>query len=221
MTGAPVSPFSCNFALIRTRFWAPRQGVPPATANAQSGGLATDTDRAPRDPPEPTLEAPTRRILGRPAPGTPPPGELVLERYRLHERLGAGGFGVVWRASDELLQREVALKRIPLGGRGRRRAGDARGARLRPPVAPRDRGPVRGMRPRRGDVPDLRARRGLHAREPDRRREPPRQPGARDRHRPLRRPRPRPRPRRHPPRHQAPERARPGPLRAARRRRRS
>jgi hypothetical protein len=42
------------------------------------------------------------------------PGELLLDRYQLLERLGAGGFGTVWRAHDEQLDRAVAVKRIPL-----------------------------------------------------------------------------------------------------------
>lgn len=38
------------------------------------------------------------------------PGTLLDRRYRLLDRIGIGGMSVIWRASDELLDRNVAVK---------------------------------------------------------------------------------------------------------------
>src|SRR5689334_2233109 len=73
-----------------------------------------DTDLPPSRIATSALDAPDPERVQAAAVG--PLGTVVLNRYRLERKLGAGGFGVVYLAFDQKLEREVAVKVIPKDG---------------------------------------------------------------------------------------------------------
>ncbi|MGH3621185.1 MAG: protein kinase domain-containing protein, partial [Sciscionella sp.] len=58
-------------------------------------------------------------------------GSVVLGRYRLDEQVAAGGMGVLWRATDEVLAETVALKRVSFAHLGAEHADVTRERTLR------------------------------------------------------------------------------------------
>jgi serine/threonine protein kinase len=76
------------------------------SSDGGQGGQSDDTTSFVLQPPRPQASRPL------PESGT---GRLIAGRYRLLGKLGHGGMGTVWRAQDETVDREVAVKepRVP------------------------------------------------------------------------------------------------------------
>jgi hypothetical protein len=130
--GELPSPTPAPAAILSAAAPAPRDGSGPA-ATPPSSRLSTNGSRgegAPlQDPPPPSSEEPPAPSLKRSgetvgdlatvrSPGDEltlswSEGMVIAERFRVVRCIGQGGMGMVYLAQDQMLDRSIALKRVP------------------------------------------------------------------------------------------------------------